>query len=79
MTIKTLYRYKREDGGITVSLNKPECEYTELARIIADEGKVITKDGENHFAVIDTDSTDGWYEVDEPVIPVTEITEAETK
>lgn len=66
MEIKTLYRFKREDGGITVSPNKPEGEYTELVRLVADEGKVLTQDGERLFCVIDTDSADGWYEVDAP-------------
>lgn len=34
-----LYRYARENGGVTVSPNKPNGEYTELSRIVADEGK----------------------------------------
>lgn len=66
MKIKTLYRYEREGGGITVSPVKPDCEYTELVRLIADEGKALTKDGENTCLVIDTKSTEGWYEVDAP-------------
>lgn len=66
MKIITLYKYTREDGGITVSPNKPECEYTELVRIVADEGKRITKDGENLYTVIDQATTNGWYEVDAP-------------
>lgn len=84
MTVKTLYRYKREDGGITVSPEKPDCEYTELVRLIADEGKMVTKDGENLFPVIDVNNAEGWYEVDAPVedfpeIPEAEITGAETE
>ena len=63
MQIKTLYRFKREDGGITVSPDKPDSDYTELFRIIADEGMAITKDGENLCSAIDTDSTEGYYEV----------------
>lgn len=66
MTIKTLYSYKREDGGITVSPEKPDCDYTELVRIISDEGKMVTKDGENLFPAIDVDVAKGWYEVDAP-------------
>ena len=66
MKIKPLYRFVREDGGVTVSPNKPECEYTEKMRLIADEGKMLTKDGENLHRVIDVDSSEGWYEVDEP-------------
>ena len=67
MIIKTLYRYKRADGGVTDSPNKPEGEYTERVRIIADEGKAITKDGENLCSVIDADSIEGFYEVDAPI------------
>lgn len=66
MTIKTLYRFKRADGGITVSPNKPNGDYTELFRIIADEGKAVTKDGNNLYPVIDTDDASGFYEVDMP-------------
>ena len=66
MKINTVYKYKRNDGGITVSPDKPEGEYTEAYRISADEGKVLTKDGIELYGVIDTDTTDGWYEVDSP-------------
>ncbi len=66
MKTKVLYKYTREDGGITVSLNEPECEYTELVRIIADDNKRITKDGKNLYTVIDQEAIDGWYEVEAP-------------
>ena len=66
MKVITLYKYTREDGGITVSPNKPESEHAELVRIIADEGKRITKDGEKLYTVIDQETADGWYEVDAP-------------
>lgn len=62
----TLYKYTREDGGVTVSPIKPEGECTEMYRLIADEGKALTKDGENFTACTDTDTADGWYEVDAP-------------
>ena len=65
MQIKTLYRYKRADGGITVSPNKPECEYTELFRVVADVGMAVTNDGQSFFSAIDTYSAEGWYEVSE--------------
>lgn len=64
MKVKALYRFKRADGGITVSPDKPDCEYTEKVRIIADKGKAITKDGKKLYSVIDADSTDGYYEVE---------------
>ena len=66
MIIKTLYRYIREDGGTTVSIEKPSCEYTECYRIIADEGKCITKDGSDLRVVVDVENVEGWYEVDDP-------------
>ena len=65
MTVKTLYRYERAEGGITVSPNKPECEYTERYRLIADEGKYVTKNGVDLYCAIDTDSVDGWREITE--------------
>jgi hypothetical protein len=61
-----IYKFKRQDGGLTVSPNKPEGEYTEGVRIIADPGKAITKDGVNFYPAKDEDSLDGWYEVDAP-------------
>lgn len=66
MQIITLYKYNRADGGVTVSPVKPEGEYTEMYRLVADEGKALTKDGENLTTCVDADSTEGWYEVDEP-------------
>ncbi len=66
MQIITLYKYQRDDGGVTVSPNEPDCEYVKKYRIIADEGKLVTQDGINKFGVIDCDSTEGWYEVEAP-------------
>lgn len=64
MFIKELYCYEREEGKVTVSTEKPDCEYTLRYRLIADENKVLTKDGENFTTCIDVDSTEGWYEVE---------------
>lgn len=66
MQIIPLYRYERADGGVTISPVKPDGEYTEMVRLVADEGKVLTKDGENFTACVDTENADGWYEVDDP-------------
>ena len=63
MNIIPLYRYKRENGGVTVSPIKPSCEYTEQYRLIADEGKMLTIDGKDLRSVVDVTSVDGWYEV----------------
>ena len=61
-----LYKFIREDGGVTVSPVQPECEYTPMYRLVADEGKLLTKDGENFTTCTDTDIAEGWHEVDAP-------------
>lgn len=62
----TLYRYNRADGGVTISPVKPDGEYTKMVRLIADEGKALTKDGVNFTTCTDVESAEGWYEVDAP-------------
>lgn len=63
MQIIPLYKYDRADGGITVSPVKPECEYTEMFRIVADEGMVLTN-GDISTSCTDVESLDEWEEVD---------------
>ena len=65
MRIITLYKYTREDGGTTVSPVKPEGEYTEMYRLVADEGKVLTN-GETVATCVDTDTPEEWTEIDDP-------------
>lgn len=62
MQIIPLYRYNRPSGGVTVSPVKPEGEYTELFRIVADDGMVLT-DGENVTTCTDTTDPSAWSEV----------------
>ena len=64
MQIINLYKYLRKDGGVTVTPIKPDGEYTEMVRLVADEGKMLTN-GETITSCIDTDTANGWYEVDE--------------
>ena len=67
MQVVALYKYEREGGGVTVSPIKPEGkECAELFRLVADEGKVLTYDGEIVGEVIDAESLDGWGEVEKP-------------
>ena len=68
MTKVTLYKYVREGGGVTVTPEVPPegTPYTTMWRIIADEGMLVTRDGDGEYAVIDTDTADGWYEVPDP-------------
>lgn len=61
----TLYKFTRKDGGKTVTPVKPEGEYTELVRLIADEGKALTN-AETVTPCIDTDTAEGWWEIDAP-------------
>lgn len=60
-----VYRYTRADGGVSVSPVRPEGEYTELYRLVADEGMVLT-DGVNYAACTDTAKPELWYEVVDP-------------
>ena len=63
----TLYRYTREDGGVTTSPVKPPdgTAYDLRYRLIADDGKAIT-DGTTVAACIDVSSPDEWTEIDDP-------------
>ena len=63
MTVKELYCYERKEGKVTVSTEKPDCGYSLRFRLIADDDKELTKDGENFTTCIDVNSTEGWYEV----------------
>lgn len=67
MQIVNLYKYRRADGGVTVSPIKPDgVEYTAMVRLIADDGKALTRDGVELTPCCDAESPDGWYEVDSP-------------
>lgn len=75
MQIITLYRIIRPDGGVTVSPVKPDGEYTELYRLIADDGMVLTN-GETVTACTDTNTPDVWAEIADTENP-DEATEAD--
>lgn len=57
-----LYRYTRPDGGVTVSTVKPSVDYTDLFRLVADEGYTLTN-GETTLSCTDTDNPSAWYEI----------------
>ena len=66
MEIRPLYRFIRDDGGVTESPDKPDgTEYTTRYRLIASDGKLLT-DGTTETYCIDVDSAEGWYEIDVP-------------
>lgn len=58
-----LYRYTRHDGGVTVSPIKPDADYTELCRLVADEGCTLT-DGTTTAYCVDTYDPDAWTEIE---------------
>ena len=47
---------------------KPDREYTELYRLVSDEGMALT-DGEHFAACADTENPDVWFEVEETSDP----------
>lgn len=57
-----LFCYIRPDGGETVSTIKPDTEYTELSRLVADDGFILT-DGKTFTYCTDTDNPSIWSEV----------------
>ena len=66
MEIKELYRYTREDGGVTVSTTKPEdTEYEITYRLIADDSMELVK-GDVRTICVDTDDITGWTEEPAP-------------
>ena len=61
MRVKSLYC-----KGDMQSPNPIENPDMKRVRLIADEGKALTIDGENFYLCIDVDSAEGWTEVDSP-------------
>lgn len=72
MQITTVYRFIRPNGGVTVSPVKPDGEFTELYRLVADEGMVLTN-GETTTICTDTYDPDIWIEIE--YVDETEVTE----
>ena len=62
MQIIPIYKYIRSDGGVSVSPNKPDCEYTEMFRIIADEGCTLRK-GDLEATCVDAEEVEEWEEL----------------
>ena len=71
MQTKPLYKYTRADGGVTVSPTKPDVEYTQMYRLIADEESEITN-GQITTTCIDVESPEGWNDADADEITDTE-------
>ena len=60
-----LYQFVRPDGGVTVSPVKPDGDYTELIRLVADEGMILTN-GVDNTPCVDTHDVSIWSEVEDP-------------
>lgn len=67
----TLYRVVNADGSVTVTPKELEQYESTLYRLVADEGMELVKGDERTIAV-DTDSTDGWEEVEAKIDEKTE-------
>ena len=78
MQILSLYRYTRPDGGVTVSTVKPDAEYTELFRLVADEGMVLT-DGNITTSCTDTADPSAWSEVEDTETPEESVVQEKAK
>ena len=65
MNIKVLYHFACGNQIIN-SLQKPDLPYTERYRLIAENSKILTKDGVNYYSVIDINKEELslWQEVE---------------
>lgn len=67
MKVVELFKYYKPDGCLVISTTKPKTEsFDRLYRLIADEGKRLTIDGEKLAVCVETDYENAmaWYEVD---------------
>ena len=66
MQIKPLYKYSRTDGGTTITSIQPDVAYTQLYRLVAEDGGEITN-GEITTTCIDVESYEGWYDTNDEI------------
>lgn len=62
MIIMNTYKYT-EKNGYAISPRKPDCEYEEMVRLIAEEGHALTQDGINYFYCVDVETAADWLEI----------------
>ena len=63
------YSYAREDGGMVDTIYKPvDKNFTEQYLLIADAGKILSKDGQLYISIY-ADSDKDWVEIDRPEEP----------
>jgi hypothetical protein len=67
MTKKPIYCYETDKYHIH-SLDKTDIDHTEMVRLLAENGRVLTKDGVNFCTVIDIKLEDEhlWREIERP-------------
>ena len=63
MEIVNLYKYEDSNGFVVTPIKRNDTDIPSGYRLIADDGKALTKDGINLCPAVDTDITEGWYEV----------------
>lgn len=64
-----LYRYESPNCITVTPIQRSESDVQYAVRLIADEGKELTKDGINMCPCVDVSDADGWYEVDAVIEP----------
>ena len=65
MQIIELYEIKRSDGGVTITPIPQDGIEPSKIRLVADDGMALTN-GEAVTTVVDTDSVEGWTEIEAP-------------
>lgn len=64
MKILALYRFIRQDGGVTVSPIQPKGEYDIVYQVAADEGKALWRGDKHLYSIADLNNIDEWVEVE---------------
>lgn len=66
MQIINLYKYQRDDGGFDIGPNEPQDrDYTQMYRLLADEGKMLTDGTDFRTYCIDVEDVSEWSEIDD--------------
>lgn len=74
MKTVNLYKYVETNGTVVTPHARNEEDTPDSYRLIADEGKIL-KNGETLTYCVDTNTTDGWEEIDDTTAPEEETEE----
>ena len=68
MTKIIMYTYLGTNGTICSPVHLEDVYYIRKMKLIADAGKILTKDGQNftHMITVPEKEVSNWYEVDIP-------------